>query len=108
MNEKQLKYTDTRLDEQARGMSIKAMPVSLVLEGGTGKSFLINLTDCPGERALRGWGGAHCGAWHDAADGLLGAADEWRWEGVGALVGVEHHIALLMACWCSVFRCSSG
>mmetsp|Transcript_32249 Transcript_32249/g.84013 ORF Transcript_32249/g.84013 Transcript_32249/m.84013 type:complete len:1110 (+) Transcript_32249:169-3498(+) len=48
MNEKQLKFTDTRLDEQARGMSIKAMPMSLVLEGGTGKSFLLNLTDCPG------------------------------------------------------------
>jgi hypothetical protein len=29
-------------------MSIKAMPMSLVLEGGSGKSFLLNLTDCPG------------------------------------------------------------
>lgn len=47
-NEKQLKYTDTRLDEQARGMSIKAMPMSLVMSGLSGKSYLINLIDCPG------------------------------------------------------------
>jgi hypothetical protein len=33
---------------QARGISIKAMPMSLVLEGGSGKSFLVNLIDCPG------------------------------------------------------------
>ncbi|KAG2486973.1 hypothetical protein HYH03_014346 [Edaphochlamys debaryana] len=45
---KQLRFTDTRLDEQARGMSIKMMPMSLVLEGGSGKSYLINLLDCPG------------------------------------------------------------
>ncbi|KAF6263582.1 elongation factor EF-Tu-like protein [Scenedesmus sp. NREL 46B-D3] len=45
---KQLRFTDTRVDEQARGISIKAMPMSLVLEGGTGKSYLANLIDCPG------------------------------------------------------------
>jgi translation elongation factor EF-G len=33
---------------QARGISIKAMPMSLVLQGGSGKSFLINTIDCPG------------------------------------------------------------
>jgi U5 small nuclear ribonucleoprotein component len=33
---------------QARGISIKAMPMSLVLEGGSGKSYLANLIDCPG------------------------------------------------------------
>lgn len=33
---------------QARGISIKAMPMSLLLEGGTGKNFLINAIDCPG------------------------------------------------------------
>lgn len=47
-NGQQLRFTDTRVDEQARGISIKAMPMSLVLEGGTGKSFLVNLIDCPG------------------------------------------------------------
>jgi translation elongation factor EF-4 len=34
---------------QARGMSIKAMPMSLVMENMAGKSYLINLVDCPGE-----------------------------------------------------------
>jgi U5 small nuclear ribonucleoprotein component len=33
---------------QARGISIKAMPMSLVLEGGSGKSYLTNIIDCPG------------------------------------------------------------
>lgn len=33
---------------QARGMSIKMMPMSLVMEGGSGKSYLVNLMDCPG------------------------------------------------------------
>jgi U5 small nuclear ribonucleoprotein component len=33
---------------QARGISIKAMPMSLVLEGGSGKSYLANIIDCPG------------------------------------------------------------
>lgn len=47
-NEKQLKFTDTRLDEQARGISIKMMPMSLVMEASSGKSYLMNLMDCPG------------------------------------------------------------
>ena len=34
---------------QARGMSIKAMPMSLVMEAQSGKSYLLNLIDCPGE-----------------------------------------------------------
>jgi translation elongation factor EF-4 len=33
-------------------MSIKAMPMSLVMEGSSGKSYLINVIDCPG-----GWVG---------------------------------------------------
>lgn len=45
---KQLRFTDTRLDEQARAMSIKMMPMSLVMESHSGKSFLLNLLDCPG------------------------------------------------------------
>lgn len=37
-------------------MSIKAMPMSLVLEGSSGKSFLMNLIDCPGVQAwLPAW-----------------------------------------------------
>ncbi len=43
-----MRYTDTRLDEQKRGLSIKSCPVSLLLEDSRGKSFLLNLLDCPG------------------------------------------------------------
>ena len=41
-------YTDTRQDEQQRKLSIKSTPVSLVLESSKGKSFLLNVIDCPG------------------------------------------------------------
>ncbi|KAK3272142.1 hypothetical protein CYMTET_19542 [Cymbomonas tetramitiformis] len=47
-NEKQMRYTDTRLDEQSRGISIKAVPISLVMPGANGKSYLFNLMDTPG------------------------------------------------------------
>eukprot|EP00798_Chlamydomonas_sp_ICE-L_P019957 gene19957-26665_t len=43
-----MKFTDTRIDEQARGISIKTIPMSLVMEGASGKSFLMNFMDCPG------------------------------------------------------------
>jgi 116 kDa U5 small nuclear ribonucleoprotein component len=42
------RYTDTRDDEQTRGLSIKSCPVSLVLPSAAGKSFLINVVDTPG------------------------------------------------------------
>lgn len=41
-------YTDTRLDEQARGMSIKSRPISIVIEDNQEKAFLVNFLDCPG------------------------------------------------------------
>lgn len=47
-NDKQLKYTDTRLDEQARGMSLKAMPMTLPLQSSRGKTMLFNMIDTPG------------------------------------------------------------
>lgn len=47
-SERHLRYTDTRLDEQERGISIKSVPVSLVLEDSAGKSFLCNVVDTPG------------------------------------------------------------
>eukprot|EP00271_Cylindrocystis_brebissonii_P007357 TRINITY_DN2075_c0_g1_i1.p1 TRINITY_DN2075_c0_g1~~TRINITY_DN2075_c0_g1_i1.p1 ORF type:complete len:1000 (+),score=203.77 TRINITY_DN2075_c0_g1_i1:202-3201(+) len=47
-SEKHLRFTDTRWDEQERQMSIKAVPMSLVLESSTGKAFLCNLMDTPG------------------------------------------------------------
>ncbi|WZN62719.1 U5 small nuclear ribonucleoprotein component [Chloropicon roscoffensis] len=45
---KPLRYTDYRLDEQKRGISIKATPMSLVLQGMSGKSYLCNVMDTPG------------------------------------------------------------
>lgn len=47
-NEKPLRYTDTRMDEQARAISLKAVPMSLVMEGSSGKSYVMNLMDTPG------------------------------------------------------------
>nr|VDD53805.1 unnamed protein product [Brassica oleracea] len=47
-NEKHMKYTDTRVDEQERNISIKAVPMSLVLEDSRSKSYLCNVIDTPG------------------------------------------------------------
>mmetsp|Transcript_28077 Transcript_28077/g.70533 ORF Transcript_28077/g.70533 Transcript_28077/m.70533 type:complete len:994 (-) Transcript_28077:1097-4078(-) len=47
-NDKQLRYTDTRLDEQEREVSIKAVPLSLVMPSSTGKHLLFNMMDTPG------------------------------------------------------------
>lgn len=46
--DQQIHFTDTRYDEQARGISIKMMPMSLVMQGSSGKSYLLNLMDTPG------------------------------------------------------------
>lgn len=45
---KEVRYTDTRVDEQQRALSVKSCPVSMVLESTAGKSYLLNLIDCPG------------------------------------------------------------
>lgn len=45
---REMRYTDTRKDEQERALSIKSCPVSLVLESTRGKSYLCNLIDTPG------------------------------------------------------------
>eukprot|EP00249_Psilotum_nudum_P021920 c28300_g1_i1 orf=129-3110(+) len=47
-SEKHMRYTDTRIDEQERQISIKAVPMSLVLEDSSGKSYLCNIMDTPG------------------------------------------------------------
>jgi 116 kDa U5 small nuclear ribonucleoprotein component len=47
-NQKQMRYTDSRLDEQTREISIKMTPVTLVLQSLKGKSYLMNLLDTPG------------------------------------------------------------
>jgi U5 small nuclear ribonucleoprotein component len=44
----QRRYTDSRVDEQARGVSIKAAPVTLLLQDGRDKSYMLNLLDTPG------------------------------------------------------------
>nr|CAG4643708.1 EOG090X00RJ [Lepidurus arcticus] len=46
--EKPLRYTDTLFTEQQRGVSTKAMPLSLVLQDLKDKSYLINVFDTPG------------------------------------------------------------
>jgi U5 small nuclear ribonucleoprotein component len=45
---RETRYTMARTDEQQRGVSIKATPVSLVLQDERGKSFLLNALDTPG------------------------------------------------------------
>ncbi len=47
-NERPMRFTDTRMDEQQRGVSLKMVPMSLVMAGGSGKSYLLNLIDTPG------------------------------------------------------------
>ena len=46
--DEQLRYTDVHILERERGLSIKAAPMSLVLQGTKGKSHLINILDTPG------------------------------------------------------------
>ncbi|KAI4377176.1 hypothetical protein MLD38_014852 [Melastoma candidum] len=43
-----MRYRDTRIDEQERRISIKAIPISLVLEDSNSKSYLCNIMDTPG------------------------------------------------------------
>jgi len=45
---KQMRYTDVRKDEQARGLSIQSCPMTLVMQNLKGKSYLLNMMDCPG------------------------------------------------------------
>jgi U5 small nuclear ribonucleoprotein component len=42
------KYTDTRKDEKERGLSIKSMPMSFILQSSREKSYLVNVIDTPG------------------------------------------------------------
>ncbi|XP_041973849.1 116 kDa U5 small nuclear ribonucleoprotein component [Aricia agestis] len=43
-----MRYTDTLFVEQERGVSIKSMPVTLLLKDIKGKSHLLNIMDTPG------------------------------------------------------------
>eukprot|EP00940_MAST-03C_sp_MAST-3C-sp2_P001015 g1015.t1 len=46
--DKEVKFSDTRNDEQERGLSIKSTPISMVLQDHRSKSYLINIVDTPG------------------------------------------------------------
>lgn len=46
--DEQLRYTDISDVERNRGLSVKAAPMSLVLQGTKGKSHLLNVIDTPG------------------------------------------------------------
>lgn len=46
--EEQLRYTDSSFLERERGLSIKSTPMSLVLQGTRGKSYLFHMMDTPG------------------------------------------------------------
>ncbi|KAI5280995.1 hypothetical protein KEM54_003470, partial [Ascosphaera aggregata] len=46
--DEQLRYTDISYVERERGLSVKCAPMSLVLQGTKGKSFLFNILDTPG------------------------------------------------------------
>ena len=45
---KEIKYSDTRIDEQQRELSIKSSSISLILPDLRNKSYLLNIFDCPG------------------------------------------------------------
>jgi U5 small nuclear ribonucleoprotein component len=45
---KEVRYTDSRQDEQDRGITIKMTPMSLVLQDSRDKSYLFNVCDTPG------------------------------------------------------------
>jgi 116 kDa U5 small nuclear ribonucleoprotein component len=45
---KNRRYTDSRKDEQERELSIKSTAITIVMENLDGKSYLLNILDCPG------------------------------------------------------------
>ena len=50
--EEQLRYTEVHVLERDRGLSIKAAPMSLVLQNTAQKSHLFNILDTPGHAAF--------------------------------------------------------
>ena len=43
------RYTDTHILERERGVSLKSMPMTLVLQDLKEKSYLVNILDTPGK-----------------------------------------------------------
>mmetsp|Transcript_13614 Transcript_13614/g.30033 ORF Transcript_13614/g.30033 Transcript_13614/m.30033 type:complete len:970 (+) Transcript_13614:155-3064(+) len=87
--EKEVRYTDTRKDEQERELSIKCTAVSLVLENIKGKSLLLNLLDCPGHVNFSDEGTAAL----RAADGVVLVVDSVE----GVMLGLERQIKHALA-----------
>jgi len=87
-------FTDNRLDEQAREMSLKASPVSLVLQGSSGKSFLVNAMDTPGHPNFSDE--VACSL--RLADGLLLCVDALE----GLMLGTERAIRAAVAAGLSI------
>ncbi|WFD31171.1 hypothetical protein MSPP1_002205 [Malassezia sp. CBS 17886] len=46
--DRRLRYTDTHVLEQERGMTVRATPMSFVLGDSRGKSYVVNVMDTPG------------------------------------------------------------
>ena len=65
------RYTDSRVDEQKRGLSIKASPLSLLLQTQSEKHYLFNLIDTPGHTCF----GDEVSAGLRLADGVLLVVD---------------------------------
>lgn len=51
---KEVRYTDTTISEQERGISISCTPISLLLGDSHEKSWLLNFVDTPGHVSLTG------------------------------------------------------
>lgn len=79
------RFTDSRADEQAREMSLKTAPISLVIPDLSGKSHLLNLADAPGHVNLS----AEATAALRLADGVLLVVDAVE----GVVMGTEKVIA---------------
>lgn len=82
------RYTDARRDEQERGVSIKATPVSLVLQTGGDKSYLVNVIDTPGHVNFSD----EVTAAYRAADGVVLVVDAVEGVMMGTASLVKHAI----------------
>lgn len=105
-SEKHLRYTDTRIDEQERQISIKSVPMSLVLENSIGKSYLCNIIDTPGHvnfsdemtAALRLVDGAVVVV--DAVEGVMvRSVHDLSSEPLGNIAAVEEGLELMSVVW---------
>jgi U5 small nuclear ribonucleoprotein component len=79
------RYTDVHDLERERGLSIKSMPMSMVMQDMKGKSFLLNVMDTPGHVNFS-----------DEVTAAIRLAD-------GAVVVVD---AVEGVCYCYVWHCS--